>query len=111
MSYIRFIDRIRIPTYDNLKYVRLGRVIIDQNKCNGCSMCALICPGNALIMKGKGKDKKAFMDDIPLPQCMSCNDCAAICKSNAITAEVYFDFNYHYKVIHRGKYEAPRKFI
>jgi len=111
MSYIRLRDRLRIPTYDNVKYVTTGTVTFDHEKCNGCGMCVKICPGRALLLKGEGKGKKAYMLDDEITPCLSCNCCAAICSKDAVLSRVYFDFNYYYKVIHRGEFNAPRKFI
>jgi len=110
MSYIRFIDKIRIPNYYNMKIVTTGKAIIDEEKCNGCGLCTKICPGRALGVRGEGKEKKAYMLDEEVTPCVSCNCCYAICKKDAICSTTGFDFNYYYKQIHRGAFELPRKY-
>ena len=109
MSYLSLRERLNIPTYDNEEYVTTGRVVIDHDKCNGCGMCAEICPGKAIHISGVGKNKKAYLEE-DFPQCMSCNDCAAICERDAITASSSYDFGYFYKSLHVGELVPPRKF-
>lgn len=109
MSRLSMRERLTIPTYDNEEYATTGRVEIDEEACNGCGMCAQICPGKAIYLFGEGKDKKARLEDV-FPQCMSCNDCAAICEREAISVRVTYDFGYYYKPLDRGELVPPRKF-
>jgi MinD superfamily P-loop ATPase len=109
MSTYRLIDRLRVPTYDNEAYVKLARVTIDHARCNGCGLCAQICPGAALALVGAGKNRKAVMDTVN-PQCMSCNDCAAICKQAAIKVLIPYDYGYRFKNLDRGNLIGPRIF-
>ena len=99
-----------IPTYDNLDYARPGSVTVDHEKCDGCGMCALVCPASCLYVAGVGKHKKAYLVNEEFPECMSCNDCAAICKRGAIAASRGYDFGYFFKAIHRGDLTPPRNF-
>ncbi len=109
MSFLTCGERFRIPTYDNDEYATTGRVTIDRDRCNGCGLCASICPGKAIYLSGEGKEPKAYLEE-EFPQCMSCNDCAAICEKDAITASVTYDFGYFYKTLHRGDLAPPRDF-
>jgi formate hydrogenlyase subunit 6/NADH:ubiquinone oxidoreductase subunit I len=110
MAYLTLMERLKIPTYDNPKYARSGRVTIDREKCNGCGNCALICPGGCLYVAGIGKDKRAHLMEEEFPNCMSCNDCAAMCARDAIAVSQTYDFGFFYKTLHRGGLCAPRKF-
>ena len=58
MSYLTWKERLRIPTYDNPSYATSGKVAIDEEKCNGCGDCVMICPGSALYLAGVGKHKR-----------------------------------------------------
>jgi ferredoxin len=109
MSLLSWRDRLTIPTYDNEEYATTGRLSIDRERCNGCGVCALICPGKAISIRGEGKEKKAYLDE-DFPQCMSCNDCAAICERDAVTAVVACDFGYYFKKLNRGAFAAPRRY-
>ena len=109
MSKMTLFERLIIPTYDNVAYAHTGRVTIDPSKCNGCGMCAFICPGKAIRIEGHGKDKLAQMEP-DFPQCMSCNDCAAMCDNGAITVSMTYDFGYHFKVLDRCEMKPPRRF-
>jgi len=109
MSFMTFGERLRIPTYDNEEYATTGRVTIDHDRCNGCGMCASICPGKAIYISGGPKEREAYLEE-EFPQCMSCNDCAAICPRDAVTVSVTYDFGFFYKTLHRGKPALPRHF-
>ncbi len=109
MARIRFFHRFIVPTYDNEKYVKLGKVEINKDKCNGCGECTIICPGNALCIEGSSEGQKASMmrDN---PQCMSCNNCQAICRSGVIRVTRIYDYGYRFKTIDRGQLLKPRLF-
>ncbi len=109
MGEFTLFEMLRIPTYDNEDYATTGRVTIDLEKCNGCGLCAKVCPGKALYVAGEGKDRKAHMH-ADFPQCMSCNDCAAICERDAIFVSVPYFFPFFFKTQGKGEFSPPRKF-
>ncbi|HEY5494600.1 MAG TPA: 4Fe-4S binding protein [Candidatus Anoxymicrobiaceae bacterium] len=109
MSRFSWKDRLSVPTYDNDEYATTGRLSIDHERCNGCGVCAQVCPGKAISIRGEGKAKKAYLDE-DFPQCMSCNDCAAICERDALKVAVAYDFGLYYKKLNRGGFAPPRKY-
>lgn len=55
-------------------------IVIDKNKCVGCTRCVAVCPGN-LIKQDEGG--KAF---IKYPKdCWGCSSCVKECKVEAIS--------------------------
>ncbi|MFH1149432.1 MAG: 4Fe-4S binding protein [Actinomycetota bacterium] len=106
MSLLSWRERLTIPTYDNEEYATTGRLFVDHELCNGCGVCAQICPGKAIEIRGEGKEKKAYLEEV-FPQCMSCNDCAAICERDAVRAVVAYDFGYYFKKLNRGEFKKP----
>lgn len=52
---------------------------LDPSLCNGCGMCAIVCP-HAVFEIIKGKERITDMND-----CMECGACALNCKVGAIT--------------------------
>ena len=59
------------------------RVIVDNGKCTGCSLCYNICPSKAIDMK---IDNEGFLspiiDDI---KCNICGKCIDLCPMNSFT--------------------------
>lgn len=51
----------------------------DQQKCNGCKMCTIVCPHEVFMIK----DRKAFIDK--KDQCMECGACEKNCPERAIS--------------------------
>jgi NADH:ubiquinone oxidoreductase subunit F (NADH-binding)/(2Fe-2S) ferredoxin/Pyruvate/2-oxoacid:ferredoxin oxidoreductase delta subunit len=51
---------------------------IDENLCNGCTLCAVKCPENAV----SGKKKNPHTIDIEI--CIKCGICFSLCKQEAI---------------------------
>jgi NAD-dependent dihydropyrimidine dehydrogenase PreA subunit len=52
---------------------------LDTNLCNGCGMCAIVCP-HAVFEIIRGKANITDIDD-----CMECGACARNCKTGTIT--------------------------
>jgi NADH-quinone oxidoreductase subunit F len=55
-----------------------SKIVIDKEKCIGCSKCARLCPADAIT----GKIKEAFV--INNAKCIKCGACIDACKFNAI---------------------------
>jgi 2-oxoglutarate ferredoxin oxidoreductase subunit delta len=86
--------------------VRMGRVAIDNDKCNGCKLCVLACPPKSLAMSGK-RSVEILGDSAP---CIGCGDCVPICHPGAITMEKFMEYDGLYKFIGRGEPSLPRTF-
>ena len=54
------------------------KVIVDQDKCDGCEECVLSCPGEVLEMI----DGKAVV--VRVEDCQICKTCEEICPKKAI---------------------------
>jgi NAD-dependent dihydropyrimidine dehydrogenase PreA subunit len=52
---------------------------LDRDKCNGCTICLIVCPHGVFIMK----DKKALIKN--KDSCMECGACEKNCPEGAIT--------------------------
>ncbi len=99
-----FVDNQRAPqASDN---VSMGRVEIDNDKCNGCKLCVAACPGNSLEMAGK---KEVRMPGVGA-NCIGCGDCVPICHPGAIRVTRYLEYKGLYKTLGRSKASGPRKF-
>jgi electron transfer flavoprotein alpha subunit len=56
-------------------------ILIDLEKCNGCTMCARSCPYQAIVVE----DKKArWIEDI----CVLCGACLGSCKFDALSGDM-----------------------
>jgi NAD-dependent dihydropyrimidine dehydrogenase PreA subunit len=53
----------------------------DSEKCNGCTICTIVCPHAVFVMK----EKKSFIQHKDL--CMECGACAMNCPTGAITVK------------------------
>ena len=63
----------------DLRYIEdVSTLVIDQEKCIGCSLCTVVCPHGVFEMK----DRKAVIVD--LDGCMECGACVNNCPVYAL---------------------------
>lgn len=91
---------------DSQEALRMGRVEIDNDLCNGCKLCVLACPPKSLEMTGK-RSVGMIGDSAP---CIGCGDCIPICHPGAITLVKFMEYDGLYKHIGRGPAQPPRQF-
>ena len=53
---------------------------VDPNLCKGCTMCAKVCPTDAIV--GSVKTPHYIVEE----RCIRCGSCIQACKLNAIIA-------------------------
>lgn len=59
-----------------------GRVVVDEETCRGCGLCARDCPAAALELERQGRD--AFRLVHYPDRCAYCGQCETSCTSGAI---------------------------
>ena len=65
-----------------LKYLKnVATLRLDQEKCNGCRMCTIVCPHHVFEMNSK----KAMIIDYNA--CMECSACWYVCSTGAVIFE------------------------
>lgn len=61
------------------KYLKnVATLAVDENKCTGCGMCAIVCPHRVLKMEN-GKARVTDKD-----RCMECGACMRNCAFGAV---------------------------
>jgi 2-oxoglutarate ferredoxin oxidoreductase subunit delta len=65
-----------------------GRVVIDEDRCKGCTLCTTACPQDILVMaddrlNARGYRPVQLVD--PQGRCTGCALCAVICPDACFT--------------------------
>jgi NADH-quinone oxidoreductase subunit F len=74
-EYLAHIDEKKCPAK---RCKALTRVVIDKEKCVGCTACARVCPVNCI----SGEVRKPHEIDPDI--CTRCGSCITVCRFNAI---------------------------
>lgn len=98
-----------LPTWDDPRESLYHRVTIELDKCDGCKLCATVCPANLLELFGPKDNLKARIKADAIG-CMSCNNCYAVCASQGIYATDPYDFAGFYEQQRISTFSFPRKF-
>ncbi len=65
-----------------------GMILIDQERCKGCSLCIEVCPQHVITINTGRLNAKSYhpagLDD-PGGKCTGCAICAVICPDACIT--------------------------
>ena len=61
--------------------------LVDKEVCNGCGLCATVCPYGAILADSKTKVIAQVME----AKCAGCGTCAAECRRDAITMRHFPD--------------------
>ena len=66
----------------------MPKVIVDHSLCNGCGVCADVCPMNVFDIKASAEhnnEEKSF--STREEDCIMCMACVSACPTQAITVE------------------------
>ena len=69
----------------------MKKIVIDEMRCKGCSLCVQTCPKKVIVIDNEKLNAKGYnpavTNDELLEKCISCAMCAKICPDCVI--EVY----------------------
>ncbi len=71
-----------------------GVVLLDYDKCIGCSLCARVCPARAIKMYRVPGDKR-IRPGYDMGRCIFCGFCVDICPTDALTHAWIHDKAYY----------------
>jgi len=63
-----------------------GAIVVDTEKCKGCSVCVVNCPTKAIALTKEVNSKGYNYVYMENPQtCTGCTNCATVCPDTCIT--------------------------
>ncbi len=64
-----------------------GAIIIDEEKCKGCSLCVEACPFDLLQLAVRKVNIKGYpyVEQVNETECTGCSSCAIVCPDGCIS--------------------------
>ncbi len=63
-----------------------GAIVVDKEKCKGCSVCVVNCPSQVIALTAEVNGKGYPMAYMANPgACTGCTNCATVCPDSVIT--------------------------
>jgi ferredoxin len=78
---------LRLPSADLMPSIPSLDVDVEgAHRCNGCGLCALVCPSRCLRLtnEGKGASLEVTVFEIARSSCIACGICCEVCPEDAI---------------------------
>ncbi len=84
LNDVTLTSKIHKSRHQKNRYFNLNqnKVVIDKDKCKGCTICSKICPANAIMMKyDKNGELYAHID---YDKCIFCSRCKSACPYSVV---------------------------
>ena len=64
-----------------------GAIIINTERCKGCSLCVVACPLNIIQLADKMVNRRGYryVEQTNQDACTGCTSCAIVCPDGCIT--------------------------
>lgn len=63
-----------------------GAIVVDVEKCKGCSLCVVACPTKVIELSTEVNGKGYNYSHMANPEaCIGCSSCALVCPDSVIT--------------------------
>lgn len=63
-----------------------GAIVVDTEKCKGCSLCVVACPAKVISLANEVNSKGYNYAQMANPEsCVGCSSCALVCPDSVIT--------------------------
>ena len=63
-----------------------GAIVVDTNRCKGCSLCVQACPKDVILLAKQVNDHGYPYVEVAHPDdCIGCASCGIVCPDGCIT--------------------------
>ena len=65
----------------------LGAIVVDTERCKGCSLCVVACPHDVIALADKKVNVHVYryVEPVHAEACVGCTSCAIVCPDGCIT--------------------------
>lgn len=64
-----------------------GAIVVDQDRCKGCSLCVGACPKQVIALASKQVNAQGYPYAVAVnaDDCIGCSSCGIVCPDGCIT--------------------------